>query len=40
MKNIIEHITDPNIIYYLEYLKYERRVSTNTIDSYGENLKL
>lgn len=40
MKNIIEHIEDNDIIYYLEYLKYERRLSYNTVDSYGENLKL
>ncbi len=38
MKNIIENIKDQNVIYYLEYLKYERRLSDNTIDSYGENL--
>lgn len=40
MKNIIEHIEDKDIIFYLEYLKYERRLSYNTVDSYGENLKL
>ena len=40
MKNIIEHINDEDVIFYLEYLKYERRLSYNTIDSYGENLKL
>lgn len=39
MKNILEHINDKDAIYYLEYLKYERRLSDNTIDSYGENLK-
>ena len=38
MKNIIENIDDKNVIYFLEYLKYERRLSINTIDSYGENL--
>ena len=38
MKNIIENIKDKNVIYFLEYLKYERRLSDNTIDSYGENL--
>ena len=38
MKNIIENIKDENVVYYLEYLKYERRLSDNTIDSYGENL--
>ncbi len=38
MKNIIENIKDKNVIYFLEYLKYERRLSINTIDSYGENL--
>ena len=40
MKNILEHIEDQDIVFYLEYLKYERRLSYNTIDSYGENLKL
>ena len=40
MRNIINTIKDPDIIDYLEYLKYERRVSLNTIDSYGENLLL
>ena len=40
MRNIIDTIKDPDIIDYLEYLKYERRVSLNTIDSYGENLLL
>ena len=40
MKNIIEHIEDKDIVFYLEYLKYERRLSYNTVDSYGENLKL
>ena len=40
MKNIVEHIDDENIIFYLDYLKYERRLGFNTIDSYGENLKL
>ena len=40
MRNIIDSIKDPDIIDYLEYLKYERRVSLNTIDSYGENLLL
>lgn len=34
------HITDKNVKLYLEYLKYERRLSAHTIDSYGENLKL
>ena len=38
MKNIIENIKDENVVYYLEYLKYERRLADNTIDSYGENL--
>lgn len=38
MKNIIENIKDENVVYYLEYLKYERRLSDNTIDSYGENI--
>ena len=40
MRNIIDTIKDPDIIDFLEYLKYERRVSLNTIDSYGENLLL
>lgn len=40
MRNIINNIEDKDIIDYLEYLKYERRVSVNTIDSYGENLLL
>lgn len=31
MRNIIDTIKDPDIIDYLEYLKYERRVSLNTI---------
>lgn len=39
MKNIISQINDQDGIFYLEYLKYERRLSENTIDSYGENLK-
>lgn len=39
MKNIIEHIDDKDVVFYLEYLKYERRLSYNTVDSYGENLK-
>ena len=38
--NIISNITDENIIFYLEYLKYERRLSENTVLSYGENLKI
>lgn len=40
MTNIIEKIDDPDIVFFLEYLKYERRLSENTVDSYGENLKL
>lgn len=40
MRDITNNINDKNINLYLEYLKYERRVSINTIDSYGENLKL
>ncbi len=40
LRNIIDNIKDKNVIDYLEYLKYERRVSINTIDSYGENLLL
>ena len=37
--NVIDTIEDENIKFYLEYLKYERRVSDNTVESYGENLK-
>lgn len=40
MRNIINEVNDKDAIDFLEYLKYERRVSVNTIDSYGENLKL
>lgn len=40
MRNIINEVNDKDAIDFLEYLKYERRVSANTIDSYGENLKL
>lgn len=40
MRNIISSITDENTKDFLEYLKYERRVSVNTVDSYGENLLL
>lgn len=40
LKNILEHIEDSEATLYLEYLKYERRLSINTVDSYGENLKL
>lgn len=40
MRNIISNITDESIKDFLEYLKYERRVSVNTVDSYGENLLL
>lgn len=40
MRNIISNITDGSTKDFLEYLKYERRVSVNTIDSYGENLLL
>lgn len=38
MRNIINNIKDIDVINYLEYLKYERRLSINTIDAYGENL--
>lgn len=38
MRSIIDNISDRDVIDYLEYLKYERRVSVNTIDSYGDNL--
>lgn len=40
MRNIISSITDESTKGFLEYLKYERRVSVNTVDSYGENLLL
>lgn len=40
MRNIISSITDESTKDFLEYLKYERRVSVNTVDSYGENLLL
>ena len=40
MRNIINSIEDKEVILFLEYLKYERRLSSNTIDSYGENLLL
>lgn len=40
MRNIINNINDTDVIDFLEYLKYERRMSVNTIDSYGENLLL
>lgn len=40
MRNIINSIEDKDIISFLDYLKYERRLSVNTIDSYGENLLL
>lgn len=40
MRNIISNITDKSTKDFLEYLKYERRVSVNTVDSYGENLLL
>jgi len=40
MKNIMNNIEDKDALFFLEYLKYERRLSENTIDSYGENLKL
>jgi len=40
LRNIISNITDGSTKDFLEYLKYERRVSVNTVDSYGENLLL
>lgn len=40
MRNIINSIEEKDILSFLEYLKYERRLSVNTIDSYGENLLL
>lgn len=38
--NVIEICEDKNVKFYLEYLKYERRMSENTIESYGENLRM
>lgn len=38
--NVIDNIEEKHIKFYLEYLKYERRLSDNTIESYGENLKM
>ena len=38
--NVIDTCEDKNVKFYLEYLKYERRVSDNTVESYGENLKI
>lgn len=40
MRNIINSIEERDVLSFLEYLKYERRLSVNTIDSYGENLLL
>jgi len=40
MRDISNNIKDSNINLFLDYLKYERRVSINTVDSYGENLLL
>ena len=40
MRNIINSVEDKDVLSFLEYLKYERRLSVNTIDSYGENLLL
>ena len=40
MRNIINSIEDKDVLSFLEYLNYERRLSVNTIDSYGENLLL
>ena len=37
---VIDTCEDKYIKFYLEYLKYERRVSDNTVESYGENLKI
>lgn len=34
----MNNIEDKDVLYFLEYLKYERRLTINTIDSYGENL--
>ena len=40
MRNIINSIEEKDVLSFLEQLKYERRLSVNTIDSYGENLLL
>ena len=40
MRNIINSIEDKDVLSFLEYLKYERRLSVNTIYSYGDNLLL
>ncbi len=40
MRNIINSVEEKDVLSFLEYLKYERRLSVNTIDSYGENLLL
>ena len=31
---------DKNILKFLDYLKYERKLSENTVKSYEENLQL
>lgn len=38
--NYLNTIEDPDILNYIEYLKYERRISDNTIMSYASNLNL
>ena len=38
--NYILEIEDNNIKDYLDYLQYERKLSINTIESYGQNLNL
>lgn len=40
MRNIINSVEEKDVLSFLEYLKYERRLSVNTIDSYGVNLLL
>ena len=39
-KNREQDIYDENIILFLDYLKYERRVSINTVNSYENNLRM
>lgn len=40
MNDIINRINDPDVKFYLEYLKYERKLSDNTVSSYAQNLQL
>ena len=39
MKKICENINDIDALNYLDYLKFERKLSSNTISSYQEDLK-